>query len=185
MIERNGNQTALTYDGSNRLSTVTDPAGRMIAFSYGDPNNLSQATSVQDSVGVIANYAYGSSSRLVQVIYADGSSLNFAYGSNSMITNVTDGQGKLLESHTYDAADRGLTSSRADGADLVTVNYAPGVTQLSDSLGNSTTYNSLYTCGRMLVNSIAGPGCASCGGRGAKANKRLYGKEEVLLFRNS
>jgi len=167
MVDRNGNQTTLTYDGANRLSGVTDPAGRSITFSYSDANNPSEATTVRDSVGVIANYTYDTSSRLVQVTYADGSSLNFAYGSNSVITSVTDGQGKVLEAHTYDAAGRGLTSSRAGGADLVTVNFAPGQTQLSDSLGNSTTYNSQYSGGRMLVNSISGPGCASCGGRGA------------------
>jgi RHS repeat-associated protein len=166
MVDRNGNQTTLTYDGANRLSAVTDAAGRSITFSYGDANNPSEATIVQDSVGVIANYLYDATSRLVQVTYADGSSLNFTYGSNSMITSVTDSQGKVLESHIYDAADRGLTSSRAGGADLVTVNFSPGLTQLSDSLGNSTTYNLQYTGGSMLVNSTAGPGCASCGDRG-------------------
>jgi len=166
--DRNGNQITLTYDGSNRLSTVTDAAGRSITFSYGDPNNPYQATAVQDAVGLIANYVYDSSSRLLRVTYADGSSLNFAYGSSSMITSVTDGQGKVLESHTYDAANRGLTSSRAGGADLVTLNFpsTPGGTQLNDSLGNTTTYNLQYINGHMEINGITGPGCTSCGGRG-------------------
>jgi RHS repeat-associated protein len=170
MADRNNNHTLLSYDGSNRLISATDAAGQTIAFNYGDTNNSSQATSVQDSTGVIANYAYDSSSRLVQVTYADGSSLNFAYGSNSMITSVTDGMGKVLEAHTYDSANRGLTSSRAGGADLVTVDFSTvGQTQLTDSLGNSTMYGSAYTGGRMQVNSVAGPGCASCGGRGANS----------------
>lgn len=56
---------------------------------------------------------------------------------------------------------------RADGADAVTVNYvAWGQTQLTDSLGNNTTYGSQYVGGQMMINSITGPGCASCGGRG-------------------
>jgi YD repeat-containing protein len=83
-----------------------------------------QATTVQDAVGVIATYTYDSSSRLILVSYPDGSALNFTYDPNSsMILNVTDSQGKLLESHTYDAQDRGLTSSRAYGVDSVMVSY--------------------------------------------------------------
>jgi YD repeat-containing protein len=167
ITDRNGNQTTVAYDSSNRLSAVTDAAGRSLTFSYGDPNNPYQATAVQDAVGLIANYAYDSSSRLLRVTYLDGSSLNFAYGSSSMITSVTDGQGKVLESHTYDAADRGLTSSRAGGADLVTVDFStPALTQLNDSVGNSTAYSLHYEGGRMRVDGISGPGCASCGGRG-------------------
>jgi len=120
-----------------------------------------------DAVGVFATYSYDGSSRLVKVTYADGSSVIFTYGANSMITSVTDGLGKILEAHTYDSQNRGLTSSRALGADLVTVDYSvPGATQLNDSLGNATTYNTQYTGGRMFVNSVSGSGCASCGGRG-------------------
>jgi hypothetical protein len=40
-----------------------------------------------------------------------------------MITTVKDSQGKILESHTYDALGRGLTSSRANGVDAVSVTY--------------------------------------------------------------
>jgi RHS repeat-associated protein len=164
--DRNGNQATFAYS-SGRLTGVTDAAGRSVTFNYNDPANPYQATSVQDPVGVIASYSYDGSSRLASVTYADGSSVNFTYGANSMITSVTDGMGKIIESHTYDAAGRGLTSSRALGADTVTVDYSvSGVAQLSDSLGNNTTYNIQYTGGRMSVNSISGSGCASCGGRG-------------------
>jgi len=175
IVDRNGNLTTLGYDTSGRMSTVTDPAGRSITFTYGDPNNTSQVTSVRDAVGVIANYAYDSSSRLVNVIYADGSSLNFAYGANSMVTSVTDGHGKVLETHTYDSADRGVSSSRALGADSVTTDFStPGTTLLTDSLGNNTTYGLQYTGGQMSITSVAGPGCASCGSRGASSTSFYF-----------
>ena len=56
--------------------------------------------------------------------YADGSQLNFSDDPNSsMILSVTDSQGKLLEAHTYDAQNRGLTSTRAYGVDSVSLTY--------------------------------------------------------------
>jgi YD repeat-containing protein len=124
IIDRNSNQTTLAYDSSNRLTSVTSPGGSTLTFTYGDSNNPTQVTTVQDSVGTVATYTYDSSSRLILVSYPDGSALNFTYDPNSsMLLSVTDSQGKLSESHTYDAQRRGLTSSRAYGADSITVSY--------------------------------------------------------------
>jgi YD repeat-containing protein len=124
IIDRNNNQTTLAYDSSNRLTSVTSPGGATLSFTYGDSNNPMQVTTVQDSVGVVATYTYDSSSRLTSVTYADGSALNVTYDpSSSMILSVTDSQGKVSESHTYDSQDRGLTSSRAYGVDSVTLTY--------------------------------------------------------------
>jgi YD repeat-containing protein len=100
IIDRNRNTTVLAYDSSNRVSTVTDPANRVITFSYTDPQNTKQATSVADSVGTIATYTYDGYSRLTQVTFADGSFDTFTYdgNGNSLITSVLDSQGKVLES---------------------------------------------------------------------------------------
>ncbi len=38
-------------------------------------------------------------------------------------TAVLDPDGKVLESHAYDAAHRGLTSSCANGVEAITVTY--------------------------------------------------------------
>ena len=124
VIDRNNNQTTLAYDSSNRLTSVTSPGGHALNFTYGDSNNPMQATTVQDVVGVVATYTYDSMSRLTLVSYPDGSALNFTYDPNSsMILSVADSQGKLLEAHTYDAQNRGLTSARAYGADSVSLVY--------------------------------------------------------------
>ncbi|MGA9059562.1 MAG: DUF6531 domain-containing protein [Terriglobia bacterium] len=123
IIDRNNNQTTINYDSSNRITSVASPGGGALSFTYGDSNHPSQATKVQDSVGTIATYTYDSSSRLTLVSYPDGSALNFTYDTNSMILSVTDSQGKLLEAHTYDAQNRGLTSTRANGVDSVSLSY--------------------------------------------------------------
>ena len=147
LVDRNGNTATVAYDGSNRITTVTDAASRVITFSYNDPANPNQATSVADSVGTIASYTYDSSSRLTKVTFADSSFNTFTYDSNgnSLITSVLDSQGKVLESHTYDSSRRGLTSSRANGVDSVTVSYPSfGTVTLTDSANNNTTYGYEY-----------------------------------------
>jgi YD repeat-containing protein len=82
IIDRNGNQTNISYDSSHRITQVTDAANRSITFTYGDATNPNQTTSLQDSVGTIASYAYDSSSHLSKVTYADNSAYQFSYDAN-------------------------------------------------------------------------------------------------------
>lgn len=122
IIDRNGNTTQLSYDGIGRLTTVTDPASRHLYFSYGSPSSF-LVTSVTSDFSVTVSYSYDSQGRLVQVTEPDQSTLNFQYDSNSLISSVLDSNGKVLESHTYDSSGRGLTSSRANGVDALTITY--------------------------------------------------------------
>ncbi len=119
IVDRNGNTTNLTYDSSNRLTTVTDPVSRHLYFSYAS----TLVTSVTSDFGVSLSYAYDSQGRLTQVTEPDQSTFNFDYNSQSLVADVKDSQGVILESHTYDSMGRGLTSSRANGVDAVTVSY--------------------------------------------------------------
>jgi YD repeat-containing protein len=122
IVDRNGNTTQLSYDSINRLTTVTDPAGRHLYFGYGS-NSSYLVTSVTSDVGLSLTYTYDSSRRLVQVTKPDQTYVTFQYDSNSRITTIQDSAGKVIESHTYDSRGRGLTSSWAAGADAITVTY--------------------------------------------------------------
>jgi len=122
IIDRNGNTTQLTYDSSGRLITVTDPASRHLYFNYGSPYS-SLVTSVTSDFGITLSYAYDSDARLSQVTKPDLTTVSFTYNTGSLITAVTDNNGKILESHTYDSNLRGLTSSRANGVEAVTITY--------------------------------------------------------------
>ena len=122
IIDRNGNTTQLTYDGQNRLVTVTDAAARHLFFHYPD-NSSRLVTSVTSDVGLSLAYGYDAQGRLIAVMMPDQSTVSFEYNSNSLISAVKDSQGKILESHTYDSQGRGLTSSRANGVESVTVSY--------------------------------------------------------------
>jgi len=122
IVDRNGNTTQLSYDATTRLVMVTDPSLRHLYFGYAnDTSRL--VTSVTSDFGISLSYAYDNQGRLVQVTKPDQSTLSFTYDANSMITAVKDSVGKILESHTYDSAGRGLTSSRASGVDSVTLSY--------------------------------------------------------------
>jgi YD repeat-containing protein len=122
IIDRNGSTTQLTYDGLNRLVTVTDPASRTLTFTYAS-NTSFLVTGVSSSVGISLAYTYDSQNRLSQVTKPDQTTLNFQYDSNSMITAVLDSNGKVLESHTYDTMQRGLTGSKANGIEALTISY--------------------------------------------------------------
>jgi YD repeat-containing protein len=121
IIDRNGNTTQLAYDSSKRLTTVTDPVSRHLYFNYSGTGTL--VNSVTSDVGITVSYLYDSQGRLTQVTRQDNTTISFAYDTQNRITSVTDANGKILESHTYDALGRGLTASRANGVDAVTVTY--------------------------------------------------------------
>jgi YD repeat-containing protein len=123
IVDRNGNTTALSYDGSGRLVTVTDPVSRHLYFTYGSGGASYLVSQVTTDVGVTISYAYDTLGRLSQVTEQDSSTLNFAYNTQSLITSVTDSMGKVLESHTYDSSARGLSSSEASGVNAITVSY--------------------------------------------------------------
>jgi YD repeat-containing protein len=172
LIDRNGNQTTITYDSSNRISQVTDAAARSITFTYNDPHNPAQATGVQDSTGTIATYTYDTLTRLLQVTYADGSFLTFSYDPSYTypIDSVKDKLGNIVEAHTYDSSHRGLTSQRANSVDSVTVAYSTGSTQLTDSLGNVTTYTLGYAGAVPVLSSVSGPTCHTCQAQGSSSS---------------
>ena len=121
MVDRNGNTTQLSYDSLNRLITVTDPVSRHLYFTYGSGSYL--VATVTSDFGESVSYTYDSQGRLSQITEPDLSTLSFQYDSNSFISAVLDSNGKILEAHTYDSSGRGLTASRANGVDSVTLAY--------------------------------------------------------------
>jgi YD repeat-containing protein len=127
IIDRNGNTTTVAYDSNNRLSTVTDAAGRTITFNY--PNASSQLVSSVVSAAGTFTYNYDGQF-LTRVTRPDNKFMTFEYGDGSplygvppLVTAVKDTDGKLLEGHHYDAIGRGVSSTRANGVDSVTITY--------------------------------------------------------------
>jgi YD repeat-containing protein len=137
--DRNRNTTSVTHDSWGRITKVTDPASRHLYFHYDDRGFQQQVTSVTSDAGTTVSYSYGDYPLtptdyvlLNQVIYPDQSAVWFDYDGDSraLVLNVwdsptVDGARTLLETHTYDAVRRGLTSARANGVEAITVTYPP------------------------------------------------------------
>ena len=49
--DKNANRTTLIYDGSGRLITVTEPAGRTLTLAYASPVDSTLISSVTDHTG--------------------------------------------------------------------------------------------------------------------------------------
>jgi YD repeat-containing protein len=122
IADRNGNTTTLSYDSAQRLASVTDAASRHLYFNY--PNGSSTlVSSVTSDVGLTLSYSYDGQGRLTRVTKPDSTYVTFEYDAQNLITAVKDPDGKILEAHTYDSIGRGLTGSKANGVESVTVTY--------------------------------------------------------------
>jgi YD repeat-containing protein len=129
--DRNGNTTFLTYTIDNQgnltfpLLSVTDAAGRHLYFTY-NSGQLASVTSDTGS-GINVSYTYDFSlsgfPQLTRVTQADNTFVTLSYDFLGNVLSVNDQNGKVLESHTYDATGRGLSSSRANGVESLTVTY--------------------------------------------------------------
>jgi RHS repeat-associated protein len=168
LTDLNGNQTTLAYDLSGKLSSVTDPFGRLVSFLI--VNNL--VTAIADTTGVIADYTYNTQ-KLTGVTYADGSGYSFAYDGQSRMTSVTDKLGNVLESHAYDSQGRATTSERQGGVNRYTLNYVSATeTDVTDGLGRVTKYLFDKTKARNVVTRVER--LCSCGAGGTLVKTWAY-----------
>lgn len=166
-IDRNGNATTVQYLTNGRIQTVTDPAGRKLTATYGNPT-FAVITSLVSDAGQTWTYTYDGNANLTQVRYPDNNVITYAYSSNQLLS-VKDNAGRVLESHTYDSDGHGLTSVRANGVDSVTATYPSfGSSTVKDSQNHVTNINYSYNGGHRVMTGTSGPGCSSCGSRGTE-----------------
>ena len=167
LADRNANQTLLTYDVNGRLSSVTDPFGRVLSVIT---NSSGLVLSISDSLGSIAAYTYGGSNELLTVTYPDNSGYRFAYTgvpNGLAIASVTDALGNIVEQHDYDSQGRATTSQAQGGVERHTINYvSPTETDVTDALGRVTKYFYHNVKGRRAVTEV--DGLCSCGGSQAQ-----------------
>ncbi len=159
VVDRNGNATNYSYDGSGRLLSVTDPMGLITTLTYSGE----KLQKIADPAGRQTQFQYDSSGNLVRITNPDGTFVAYAYDSKQHITQATDERGNST-TYAYDYAGRfsqstkptgetrALTSSKLQGlADIsagqgTPTNPAPVVqtpnatSSLTDSKGNKTTF---------------------------------------------
>ncbi len=154
----NGYVTALVYNGSGQLTTVTDPAGRKLTFAY-TGNHIS---SVTDPVGRVVKYAYDEAGDLTDVNDANGGNTHFTYdaehrmltmrfpdqapgvpgSTGAVVSNKYDAQGRVIEQ----TDQLGRTTKFAYSGEPL--GEAGGTTTITDPKGNVTVQN--YQYGELL-----------------------------------
>jgi RHS repeat-associated protein len=125
VANRAGLTQTVTHDASGRLASVTDPFGRSFACAYASPASV-QIAQVTAPDGGIFKYAYSTGGNLLSVTFPDGAVRRFAYGNTSFpnaITAITDEDGNLYTSISYDNQGRATSTSMGAGVETYTVDY--------------------------------------------------------------
>ncbi len=134
---RLGDKITLGYS-NNRITTVTDGAGRVAHLTYNASNIL---TKITDPAGRAINFTY-SGTNLYKVTYPDNAVTVFAY-SASKITKVTHPGGQYLQLTYYN--DNDVSKISCYGSDGVlgqsyAFNYWVNATTITDRNNRVTTY---------------------------------------------
>jgi RHS repeat-associated protein len=154
----NGYVTALAYNGSGQLATVTDPAGRKLTFAY----TGTHISSVTDPLGRVVTYAYDGAGNLTDVTDVNGGKTHFTYDSEhrmltmrfpnqapgvpgatgAVVSNKYDGQGRVIEQ----TDQLGRTTKFAYAGEPL--GEVGGTTTITDPKGNATVQE--YKFGELL-----------------------------------
>jgi RHS repeat-associated protein len=161
ITDRNNNTRTYTYSAT-QLASISDNFGRSISFAYTD----GKLSSVSSGLGTWS-YTY-QNDNLVTVTKPDTRTIQYLYEDPADIHNLTgiiDESGARVLTVGYDTQDRAISSAKEDGTEQVTIAYPTASTrEVTNSLGIKTTYTLDVLHGVVMVGSMSGPGCSSCGG---------------------
>ena len=147
LIGPNGDRWLRDYDGGGRQTSLTDPLGRVIEYSY---DQLGRRNEIQTPLGLTSR-TFDAAGRLTRNQLFDGTTYDYTYDENNMLlttarlafrrnneSQIVDSNGILTE---YDAARRIRKITHAPAKE-VTYDYdARGrLTQLSDWTGGETRF---------------------------------------------
>jgi YD repeat-containing protein len=147
-----GRSLNFTYDASNRISTMTNPAGGVYHYAYSaDGNNNLISVTYPDST-------------VKQYLYEDSSHPN-------ALTGVIDENGSRFMTYTYDANGRAveeISPTFGTNVNHYQMNYNPGVsTTVTDPRGTVRTYNFTTILGVVKSTSQSQPAGSGCGASAA------------------
>jgi RHS repeat-associated protein len=140
-VDRNGYATTLAYDSAGRVTTVTDPAGRTLSFTYSGTH----VASVSDPAGRTESFTYDGAGNLVTATDPAGGKWSFTYDSSHLLLALTDPRGGAT-TNVYDSSNRVVSQTdpagRATTWSFSGVAAAPagGATTITDPIGNVTTF---------------------------------------------
>ena len=105
------NVATRTYDGADRVATVTDAMGGITKYTYDAAGNVLTTT---DPVGHVLNWQYDAMNQRTQVKDANARSVTTAYDLAGHPVSVTNGNGETVTT-AYDAIGRPTSVTDAHG----------------------------------------------------------------------
>lgn len=132
--------TTYTYDGSDRLLTLTDSNGVVTAFTYDSAGNVLSETTDPGGLGLVTSFTYDSAGRVLTVTDPRGNIQSNTYDANGNLLTRTDRAG---ETTTYAYDGRGLVVLETDPLG----NY---VERSYDGVGNLTLEEEFDSAGTSL-----------------------------------
>lgn len=155
IVARNGYTQTLGYDSSMHLTSVTDSYGRKLTFTY---NGGGQLTQLATPGAPVISYGYGANGMLTSVAYntTPATQQVYSYVNQFDLASITDENGNVFASWTYDPQHRALTSQHSNGVELVTISYDSDASRtVTNALGQKTTYNFTVSQGVPKITSIS------------------------------
>jgi YD repeat-containing protein len=157
----NGNTQTVTYtDG--RISSVTDTFGRYLTFNYNSAGRLSAlATPAGQYI-----YTYDAFGNLERVDNTDTTFKAYIYDDPNdahNLTGIIDENNIRSMTTVYDSLDRAIRSESAEGFRRSDIEYvSDNVRNVTDSHGNTTTFQLAVSHGIGRIESSTGTGCSNC-----------------------
>jgi RHS repeat-associated protein len=136
--DRYGVQSTLTYDADDRLSTISDPNGRgSLSLTYDTHGRLWKVSDWLSPARVV-EYQYDDYGRLWKVIDREGKTTTYGYDGTSLrLSTITDANGHVAVTNTYDGSGR--VSTQKDARGLLSGGEATTFTYVTNGDGTKTT----------------------------------------------
>lgn len=140
IVDRGGDRIDLDYDGEGALAAIRHSGGYRIAVDTADGRITALRLADGEGEVPLRRYRYDDAGRLVAMIGPPDRPFHFAYDPAGRLTRWEDTNGHWYR-YTYDERGRGVAGEGPDGVLAVGLAYHDGVTVVTDSLGNATTYH--------------------------------------------
>ncbi len=145
-----GRVLTLTRDASDRVASLTDPAGNVYTYDYDVNGMLEFVTFPDDTPGTSTDNPQ------IQYHYED-------INDNALVTGITDELGVRYTTYAYDSEGRATLSERAGNVEATSVAYnTDGTVTVTNELSKQAIYTFVTENGIRKVSSVDGQATTLC-----------------------
>ncbi len=138
ITNRNNNVITFAYT-SSLLTTITFPGGRTFTITYNGNNKIS---SVTDNSGRTVSYTYDGNGDCISATNVNGDNTQYVYDSQHQITSIIDPNGNTVVQNTYDG--NGKVTHQLDALNGVTLFQYDTPVANATTLTNPLNHTSIY-----------------------------------------